>query len=115
MFVGRKCNLHSMVVSGYSIEHFYICDSLEFYLQCSFSMRQNHLHHYKLFTIYNNNNNNNNNQMESIRLKAGRGPARVQLNKEVKHQTEAVPYPYKNWIVIYDASIISGSVSFLTH
>lgn len=53
--------------------------------------------------------------MESIRLKAGRGPARVQLNKEVKHQTEAVPYPYKNWIVIYDASIISGSVSFLTH
>ena len=113
MFVGRKCNLHSMVVSGYSIEHFYICDSLEFYLQCSFSMRQNHLHHYKLFTIYNNNNNNN--QMESIRLKAGRGPARVQLNKEVKHQTEAVPYPYKNWIVIYDASIISGSVSFLTH
>lgn len=59
--------------------------------------------------------NNNNNQIESIRLKAGRGPARVQLNKEVKHQTEAVPYPYKNWIVIYDASIISGSVSFLTH
>lgn len=50
-----------------------------------------------------------------IHFKAGRGPARVQLNKEVKHQTEAVPYPYKNWIVIYDASIISGSVSFLTH
>ena len=47
-------------------------------------------------------------------IEQGRGPARVQLYKEVKHQTEAVPYPFKNRIFYY-ASIISRSVSFLTH